>query len=444
MRIMIAGAGEIGWYVADQVATAGHDVTMIDPSKERIRQVNNSLDVQAVVGSAASATLLEQLSVGSVDMFLALSGSDEVNIVCASLARKLGARRSLARVDEVVYRKSQNLSYSEHFGIDEFISPETLAALELAAVIRSPGALAVEHLANGKIEMQRVYAGRGSKFLDTPLKDLALPEGVKIACIRRNGEVIIPAANDQIHPDDNVTLIGKTEQIVAARSGLESKKNTSVKVVIVGGGHTTMSLVRRLRSSMYKVTIIERDPDRCRQLAAQLPNMTILNGDGTNLSFLKEERIENADIFVSTTDSDETNIMSAMQARHLGASQVLVVIHRPDYGDLIEKMGINRAVSPRVQMAREILSMLDKATVRTLSVFDQGKAEILQLRVCNRKATNKTLRQISMPGETLILTIQRDKEIIMPQADTVLELNDEVIFINRTANHNDLAKIFVG
>ncbi len=444
MRVMIAGAGEIGWYIAEEVAKTGHDVTIIDTDKERIRKVNSALDVHAVVGSAASAATLEQLSVGNVDIFLAVSGSDEVNIVCASLARKLGAGRSLARVDEVIYRKSPNLSYSDHFGIDEFVSPETLAALELASAIRSPGALAVEHLAHGKIEMQRVLVGKGARHIDMPLKDLGLPEGVKIACIRRSGLISIPSANDTISAHDNVTLIGKTEQIVAARSGLESKKAKSIKVIIVGGGHTTLSLVRRLRSSLYKLTIMEKDEERCRQLAALLPNATILHGDGTNLAFLKEERVESADIFVSTTDSDETNIMSVMQAKQLGVPQVLVVMHRPDYGDLIERMGIHRAVSPRVQMAKEILTLLDKSPVRSLSIFDDGKAEILQIRICNSKVTNKPLREISLPGETLVLAIQRGKEIIMPQADTILELQDEVIFISRTASHKDLDKMFVG
>ncbi len=244
MRVMIAGAGEIGWYVAEEVALAGHDVTIIDPDKERIRLVNSALDVHAVAGSAASASTLEQLSIANVDIFLAASGSDEVNIVCASVAKKLGAGRSLARVDEVVYRKSPNISYSEHFGIDDFVSPETLAALELASTIRSPGALAVEHLAHGKIEMQRVHVGVGARNINTPLKELELPEGVKIACIRRSGEVIIPSANDTILANDSVTLIGKTEQIVAARSGLESKKNKSIKIIVVGGGYIILLLMR--------------------------------------------------------------------------------------------------------------------------------------------------------------------------------------------------------
>ncbi len=444
MRVVIAGAGEIGWYIADQVSSQGHDVTVIDPSKDKIRQVNSSLDVHAVEGSAASAQILGQIAVAEADLFVAVSGSDEVNIVAASLARKLGAARAIARVDEVIYRKSTDISYSEHFGIDEFVSPETLAALELASVIRSPGALAVEHLARGKIEMQRVVVGKGAKHINRPLKDLDLPEGVKIACIRRDGSLFIPAANSMVYESDNVTLIGKTEQIVSARSGLESKKASSIKIVVVGGGHTTLSLVRRLRASMYKVTIVERSEDRCKHLAAILPNVTILHGDGTNLSFLKEERIESADIFVSTTDSDETNIMSAMQARHLGVEKVLVLIHRPDYGDLIEKMGIDRAVSPRVQMAKEILTMLHKSDVRTLSVFDDGKAEIVQVRVRSSEVTGKYLREITLPGETLVLTIQRDKDIIVPQADTMFHLDDEAIFISRTASHKELTKMIVG
>ena len=236
MRVIIAGAGEVGWYIAERVTHDGHDVTIIDSDQDKVRQVESNLDVQVVYGSAASTDVLSVVGVDQADLFVAVTGRDETNLVCASIARKLGAARSMARVDEVVYRKAPKISYREHFGIDDLVSPEMLAALELASVVRNPSSLAVEHFARGELEMQQVRAGRGARLLDKPLLELELPEGVRIASIRRGSQLIIPKGSDHVQQGDFITIVGKTEQVVQARAGFESESARTQKVVIMGGG----------------------------------------------------------------------------------------------------------------------------------------------------------------------------------------------------------------
>ena len=444
MRAIVAGAGEIGSYVAQQISAAGHDVTVIDNHQERIQQLSEDLDVRTLYGSAASASALTEAEVAQADLVAAVTGSDETNIVCASVAGELGAARTIARVDEVLYRKAPQISYGRHFRIDALVSPEMLAALDLASRVRSPGALAVEHFAQGALEMQQLVADRGADHVGKPLRDVSLPEGVRIGTIKRADQLIIPMGADVIEHGDLITIIGKTEEVAQARAGFESAQPKTQKVVIMGGGHTTLSLVRRLHGTAFKLTIIECDQQQCQRLAGRLPAATILHGDGTNLAFLKEERVDNADVFISTTGSDEANIMGAMQGKNLGVKKLLVVIHRPDYADLVETMGIDRAVSPRAVMAQEVLSFLAKGSVSSLATLEDGQAEILELVVEGEDFVGQRLRELSLPGGSLVLTCQRGSEILVPHAQTEFQLGDTVLIVVLQQHHKKLVRLVTG
>ncbi|MFC1782502.1 Trk system potassium transporter TrkA [Planctomycetota bacterium] len=444
MRVIIAGAGEIGTFIAERISADDHDVTVIDSDEDRVRQISDELDVQTLCGSAASAKVLRQAGVENTDLFVAVTNSDDTNLVCASIARKLGAARSVARVDEVVYRKAPEISYQQHFGIDDLVSPEMLTALELASMVRNPGALAVEHFARGALEVQHLRADRGAKNIGKALHELTLPEGIRIGSIHRGERIIIPTGNDHVEHDDLITIFGKTEQVAQARADFESDKPKTQKVVVMGGGHTALSLARRLRSHTYRLTIIERDAARCQYLASILSAVTILNGDGTKLAFLKEERIVNADFFVSVTGRDEDNILSAVQAKNLGVPKVLVMIHRPDYADLTKKLGIDCAISPRVVMAREMLNLLRKGQVSTLAQLENGRAEILEITVLGEDFVGKKLRDIELPSGCLIVTLQRGFETIIPHADTVFQLEDTVLAIGLREQRKKIVRLIAG
>ena len=444
MRVTVAGAGEIGTYIAERISQDDHDVTVIDSDEERADQISEGLDVQVVCGSAASAKVLQEAGIGETDLFVAVTGSDDTNLVCASVARKLGAKRTVARVDEVVYRKAEEISYSAHFQVDELVSPEMLTALELASLVRNPGVLAVEHFARGTLEVQQLRADRGAKNVGTALVELELPEGVRVGSIHREEDIIIPTGTDQVEHNDLITLIGKTEQVVQARVDFETDKPKIKKVVVMGGGHTALSLARRLKRYAFKLTIIERDEARCQYLATNLGWATILHGDGTKLAFLKEERIDNADFFISVTGRDEDNILSALQAKNLGVEKVMVMIHRPDYTDLTQKMGIDQAVSPRAVMAREMLGLLRKGLASTLARLDNGRAEILEISVQGNDFVGQRLRELQLPAGCLIVTLLRDNETLIPTADTVFQLDDTVLAIVLKEQRKAIIQLITG
>jgi len=444
MRVIVAGAGEIGWYLAEEISRHGHDATLIDSASHVARQAESGLDVRVLHGSAASVATLLKAGVAETDLFVAVTGNDDTNLVCASLARKLGAVQTVARVDEVVYRKAPEISYREHFGIDELVSPEMLAALELAAIVRNPGALAVEHFARGRLEMQQLLADRRAQLVGKQLHEMALPEGVRLASLKRGDQISIPAAYDRVEHGDRITIVGETEQVARCRASFEAGKSQVRRVTVMGGGHTTLSLVRRLPVPRFRVTVIERDAERCEYLAAAMSRATILHGDGTKLAFLKEERIESADVFISTTASDEANIMSAVQAKDLGVPQVLVVIHRPDYAGLVEKMGIDRAISPRVVMVREMLGLLGRGKMSTLARVEDGTIEILQLAVEGEDFVGRRLCDLALPGGALVLTLQRGREVLVPHANTEFQLGDTVLVICRDEHRKELVRLIVG
>ena len=443
MRVIIAGAGEIGCYIAEKVSAAGHDVIIIDNQETTVQRVDSDFDVNAISGGAASAETLLKAGVAESDLFVAVTGSDETNLVSASVAAKLGARRTVARVDEVVYRKAPEISYSRHFNIDCLISPEMLTALGLASVVRNPGALAVEHFAAGELEMQQLVANEGAAFVGRCLYEIELPVGVRVASIRQHDKLVIPRGDDVVRDNDVITIVGQTDQLAVARAGFEAGNPKPQKIVIMGGGHIALSMARRLRGGAYRLTIIERQLERCQLLATLLPDSTIVHGDGTRLALLQEERVDNASVFISTTRSDETNIMSAMRVKDLGVEKVLVVIHRPDYTDLMEKMGIYRAVSPRAVMAREMLMMLGGDKVGTLAELD-GAAVILQMPVEAAGFVGKRLSELPMPAASLVLTLQRDRQIIIPDADTEFLFGDIVLVICQNELKKKIGKLIVG
>ncbi|AQT66944.1 Trk system potassium uptake protein TrkA [Anaerohalosphaera lusitana] len=442
MRVIIAGAGEVGTYIAERIAEEQHDVTVIEIDMDRAEELSNTLDVHVVCGSASSIEVLKKAGVEKCHLFLSLTSDEEVNIVSASVARKLGSDKTIARVDNPVFRQYPKFSYQNHFGIDEMFSPKMFAALEIASFIRNPGLLAVEYFAQGTVVMRPVKIDESSRYIEKKLIDLNIPSDVRIACVTRGTELIIPAGDTILKADDNIILIGETEKVSEFQKKFKSGKTNARRVVMLGGGRIAKSLARRLKPSDFRLTIIEQNAARCETLAHELPSATILQGDGTKLDLLMEEHVDTADFFIPTTDYDEVNIMSALQVKNLGAKKAIVLIHRPDFVHLIEDLGIDHAVSPRAIMAREVLTMLKKGKERSLADMGAGDAEILELHFKNEKLTGSELKDITLPENSLILLIKRSDKVIVPSGDTKLEQNDVLLIICRWRDSKKLMRLF--
>jgi trk system potassium uptake protein TrkA len=443
MRVLTLGAGTVGRWVADMLCRRGHSVTVVDTDPEHVRRINSELDVRAIVGSASRSTVLFQADVCAADMCLAVTGDDEVNIVAASMAKALGARRSMARVYAPVFRDLSTFDYQQHFNIDSLLSLEQLSAFELARAIRNPDAIPLEHFARGQLEVYELEVAEKSPSAGYKLCDLKIPGNIRIGSIAREGRMWIASGEDELHGGDRVSLIGTPEAVAKARTIFISGKEKIAKqtVMIAGGGETGYHLADSLSRRDFRIVMLDRDADRCDQLAKQLPQVTIVHANANRRSVLEDEGGGTVDYFVACTGSDESNIMAGVEARELGAARVMCIVGRPDYANVVGKLGIDLAVSERDVTARQILGYLNEGAIISQSRLPNGAIGIYELEVsADTRVTQASLAELPLAGRCLIAAIQRDGFVRVPQADDRLNAGDVVVaLIDQTHTEASLA-----
>ncbi len=420
-----------------------HSVTVVDTDPENVRRINSELDVRAIEGSASRSTVLFQADVCAADMCLAVTGDDEVNIVAASMAKALGARRSIARVYAPAFRDLSTFDYQQHFNIDSLLSLEQLSAFELARAIRNPDAIPLEHFARGQLEVYEMEVAAKSGAANHKLLDLKLPGAVRVGSIAREGRMWIASGQDELHAGDRVSLIGMPEAVSKARSlfGVGTENKARQKVMIAGGGETGYHLADSLSPHDYRTVLLERDADRCDHLAKLLPQTTVIHANANRRSVLEDEGGGTVDYFVACTGNDESNIMAGVEARELGASRVMCVVGRPDYANVVGKLGIDRAVSERDVVARQILGFLNEGAIISQSRLPNGAIGIYELEVRDgTRVTGATLAELPLAGRCLIAAIQRDGFVRVPTAEDRLQAGDVIVaLIDQTASEDCLA-----
>jgi len=429
MQIVVLGAGTVGTSIANRLCVEGHSVTVVDNDPERCRRVNDELDVRVVTGSAAQSSTLFQANVLGSDLALAVTGDDEVNLIAASIAKAMGTHRAIARVYAPVFRDLSTFDYQRHFSIDRLLSLEHLSAMELAREIRHPGAIAVENFARGELEMRDVAVSPRSSVVDREVRTLKLPSGVRIGSILRDGEVRIAGAADKLAAGDRLTLIGTREDIDEVRPVFQKDLPPLQDVVIAGGGETGYHLARVLEGGRFNVMVMERDRERCEFLAAQLRHATVVHADVQRRATLEEERVGSADVFVACTGDDEDSIMACVEAKELGAKKILSIVDRPDYANVVAKLGIDHAVSPRKVIARQVLAFLNTgAVISRSSLAHEQDIEILEIEVGpDAPATQQPLAQLKLPQHCLIGAVIRENYVMVPGAEDRFSAGDTVV-----------------
>jgi len=428
MRIVVLGGGTVGTSIADLLCRHRHSVTVVDSNPAHARRINNELDVRALAGSASESSVLFQADVLGADLCLAVTGDDEVNIVGASMAKAMGARRSVARVYAPVFRDLSTFDYQRHFGIDRLLSMEHLSAMELARGVRNPGSVVVENFARGQLEVQEVIVAEKTSVLGTPLRDLGLPSGVRIGSIYRDGKMRIAGAEDCVEPADRVTLIGRREDIDDVKDLFQTKTGPKRGVVIAGGGETGYHLARTLEGQRFGVLVMEESQDRCEYLASHLKLSTVVRADATRRSVLEEERVGSADVFVACIGDDENNIMACVEAREIGAETIMAIVQRPDYANVVGKLGIDSAVSPRDVIAKQVLGFLNAGPVISRTPLPGGDIGVLEIEVLEGSAaTEHVLANLQLPAPCLIAAVMRADFVHVPGADDRLRPGDTVV-----------------
>ena len=443
MNIVIFGAGTVGTSIAELLCANGHNVSLIDSSENALRDVEERLDVRTLCGSACDAITLFQAGILNTDLVLAVTQFDEINLVGASLARAMGARRSIARVFNPAYLDTSTFDYRRHFQIDRLLSLEHLTALELARAIRVPSLFAVQNFARGELEIQEIAVEQGSTAIGVPLHELKLPQAVRIGMISRDSQATIAGPDHEVRAGDHVTLIGTQESLDSVKHDFfEHKHPPKLNVIIAGGGETGYSLARLLEKGRFNTLLMDSDPVRCEYLSELLSSTTVLQADATRQTQMREARVGKADVFVAATGHDEDNIVCGVEARELGCARILSVVRRPDYANVLSRVGIDVAVSPREVTARQILGMVQGGVIREGAAISGGDAEVWEVEIASgAPITQAPLRDVSIPG-CLIAALIREDFVKVPGAEDRFQSGDTAIVLVHKSSINDTLALF--
>ena len=438
------GTGTVGTSIAEMLCQNRHSVTVVDHDPAVTQRANEELDVRVVNGSAAQSSVLFQAGVAGADLCLAVTGSDEGNMIAASMAKAMGARRSVARVYAPVFRDLSTFDYQRHFQIDRLLSLEHLSAMELARAIRHPGSITVENFARGELEMQEVAITHETAATGVPLKDVEFPKGVRIGSISRQGKLSIARAEDEITLGDRISLIGRRDAIDEVKQLFDIEPPQKLGVVIAGGGETGYHLARVLEGHRCAVVLMETDRERCEFLATHLKHTTVVNADAQRRATLEEERVGSADVFVASTGDDEDNIMACVEAKELGAGTILAIVGRPDYANVVGKLGIDKAISPREVVAKQVLGYLNTGPVISKTPLSTGGGiDVVEIEVvADAPATEHVLANIDFPSQCIIAAVIHENYVKVPGAADRLIPGDTVVALVQDAMLEDTVKLF--
>ena len=450
MKIVVVGAGDVGKYLCKVLSEDGHAVTLIEAEDETITEVEENLDIRVVKGNGASAKFLLQASAQNADYVLAMTQFDQLNIVACAIASKLGARKTIARVHDMVYSDVSSFNYRKNFNIDILINPEALTAVELAKHIRNPARFVVEEFARGQIELQEIEISENAEALGRPLKELNLPSGIKIGYVESNGVLTVPTAETVLNVGDKVTVLGAPEALSKnAHIFSEALSEQSARVVLYGATETSVALVRRLSHSRFKVRVIDPDMKKCRTMAETFPEVTVINGSATSLRLLEEEQIGNADYFVACTKDDEENVMTCLQAKKLGAKNVELVVNKSDYEQVIQNissfLNITAAASPRKTSVAEIKKYITDKRYTVAGSLKNGEIEFIEIKVeSDSWGDGKKLYELKLPPATIIAAIVDEQlNAKVPGATDIINASDRLIVILEKKNVPQVVDMFL-
>lgn len=442
MYVVVIGLGQVGRHVVRSVEAQRHDVVAIDIEPEAVRDVEEHHDVMTMVGYGASPRILREARVSQADLVVAVTDSDEVNLIAALAARQLGATRVIARVQDNAFLDTDEGIQYGILGVDVVINPQVLLAREIAKIARSHGALEVIDLAGSRIELVQVELGERSRMLHKPLSKLPIPKQVLVAAVVRDGELFVPGGADVLLPADRVYLVGLPREVEATED-LFTRRREAQRVVIVGGGVVGEALARYLVEDGTDVLIIERRAKRARDLAARLDQVTVVHGDGTNLQLLMEEQVGNYDLFVAVSHEDEVNLMAGLLARRAGADRTVALTHRPDYTEIYRQLGIDVVLSPRVVASDHILRYCQRSQLQSLTVLEDGEAEVIEIIATEgARIVGVPVKRMHLPRGTLLAAIVHGDQVIIPRGDDEIRPGDSVIVLTTDSHHASLTRLF--
>lgn len=428
MKITIIGAGKVGLEITQRLSDEGHDIVVIDRDEAKLNKIQEKIDVLTVKGSGSSTQLMRDCGIGDSDLLVAVTNSDEINMIACMTAKRLGVSRTIARIRDPEYARDLIIS-KEDLGVDLVINPEYAASQEIIRLLTMTLPVHMEPFANGKVQLAELNVDEShSHFVNKKLKDIELPKSCLIVGISRKGDIIVPGGTDTINNGDTIYVLGNVDSVNKVCTKLKRKRQRVQKVIILGGGKITFYLAERLCRLGLRVKIIEQNAERCHELAERLPDTLILKGDGTDVELLKKEGIYETDGFVAVTGIDEENLLISLLAKQLGAKRVIAKVSRPSYAPLVERLGVDAAISPRLITIGEIMRFIRGGRLLSLVLLLNEKAEVMELIAqSGSRIVGRPLSKSGLPKGVIVGAISRDNKTIIPKGNEVIQPEDRLV-----------------
>lgn len=434
MKIVVVGAGQVGYFLCERLSLEGHEVTLLDRDPARVNAFQDRLNVLVIEGNGASAECMERGGIKDADAIMAVTDQDEVNILACLLAREYGVRKRIARVKSIEYLSRGAVLSKEKLGIDLMINPEDAVADELANLAGREGTFDVAEFADGQIQFLGYRITPQSPLNGLTLRELGELRGMYrfvVAAITRHGETIIPRGDDAIQVGDSIFVFAHKKELPAIQYLLqieEESKRSGRRAFILGGGRIGVRLARHLEQRRFDVRLIEHNLARCEQISAQLNKTMIIHAEGTDIRTLLDEGVADADVFIAVTDDDRTNILCSLLCRQHGTHRTLCLVNLPELLQLAPSLGIDACVSPRLSAAGAILKFVRRGQVLSLATIEGSNSEALEILVKQGSSLiDKPLRELAFPAGAIIGAIVHQNSYEIADGDSRLREGDRVL-----------------
>ena len=442
MRVVIVGAGEVGFNAARMLSQEGHRVVVLDEDEATVEHAGQRLDAKVVHGNGASPKVLREAGIGSSDLLVAATSADEVNIVACLAAKAQGAQRTVARLRNPDYQDPGGLFARDTLGIDFVIHTEQMAADEIREALLVPGAVNVETFVGASIEVAEVILKEGSPAVGKAVRDVPLPGRSLIVGVVRGGEALVPKGGTVLRARDHVFLICEQRDAAEVVGAVVRDASPVRNVMILGGGPIGLLLALSLEEVGISVKVIEGDASRARHVASQLNRGLVLHDEGVSREFLLQERVDRTDAFVAVTGDDRTNLLAAMNARHLGADLTVAGISRAEFAPLAEGLGVDITVSPRLLAAGAILRFVRRGEVAAVTLLESG-AQVMEVRVPKGcRVAGRPLARVDFPEGAIVGAVSRNGEVTVPGGGDVLRPGDEAVVFSVEGAVNEVERLF--
>ena len=445
MRIVIAGAGEVGTHLAKMLANENHEIVLIDPAEVKLRPIDNSLDILTHEGSATSVSLLRDTLIKKTDLFIAVTQSEDTNIISSIMAKRFGAIKTIARIDNLDFLESSILDFFKSIGIDSLIYPELIAAREVLGLLHETGASDFMEFCGGKLAMYVQKLDEDAPIINKSLQEIAMSnrtDKYRAVAIKREGKTIIPRGNEHFKLADSVYVISTNEGMTEMMK-TSGKKNFEAKNIMILGGSRIGKHIALHMQKTCEVKLIDSDPKKCEDLAEILDNTLIINGDGRNVDLLEQEGISKMDAFVAVTGNSETNILSCLLAKKFGVKKTFAEVENMEYINLAENSGIDTIINKKISAASRIFRHTVSPIITQVKYMAGTDAEVLELIVPeNSRITKGTLRSIDFPKDAIVGGGLRDGIPYIATGDTIINANDKVVVFTLPTAYEKLNKFF--